>query len=271
MSGWIKLHRSLLDWEWYSDNNVFRVFTHILLKANFEDRNWQGQVIKRGSFVTSLQNLAVETSLTIQQVRTALTKLKSTHEITSQATSGYTLVTIIKYSDYQDDDSDSNTPNNTQDNNPATNEQQTDNKRITTTKELKNIRIKEEDNNISSLRSDIFTNTPVSEGEVKKPKKEYAFDGKVIHLTPDDYNRWEKAYPNLNLYAELINRDEYLATQPVDIQKKWFPSTAVYLGKRNQQANDSKTKTLGEQSSGESIWEVYDRLGIPYTKPEGVK
>lgn len=243
MSGWIKLHRSLLDWEWYSDNNVFRVFTHILLKANFEDRNWQGQVIKRGAFITSFQNLSKETKLSVQEVRTALTKLKSTQEITSQATNGYTLITIIKYSDYQDDDSDSNTPNNMQDNNPTTNEQQTNNKRTTTTKELKNIRIKEEDNNISSLRSDIFTNSPVSEDELEKPKKEYAFDGKVIHLITKNYDDWKAAFPNLNLYAELISRDDWLSSQSPEIKSKWFPSTAQYLAKRDKVRQSENQKT----------------------------
>lgn len=167
MSGWIKLQRSLLDWEWYSDNNVFRVFTHILLKANFEDKSWQGKIVKRGSFVTSLQNLSKETKLSVQEVRTSLNKLKSTQEIASQSTNGYTIISIVKYNIYQDDGSDINIPSNTQDNNPATNEQQTDNKRTTTTKEVKNIRIKEYKNNISSLRSDIFQEN----SEIEKTKK----------------------------------------------------------------------------------------------------
>ena len=39
-NGWIKLHRNLLDWEWYSDIKVCRVFLHLLLTANFKDGNW---------------------------------------------------------------------------------------------------------------------------------------------------------------------------------------------------------------------------------------
>jgi hypothetical protein len=33
--GYIKLYRSLLKWEWYDDSNVFRVFMHLLLTANY--------------------------------------------------------------------------------------------------------------------------------------------------------------------------------------------------------------------------------------------
>ena len=68
MSGFITLHRRLLDWEWYSDINTKTLFIHCLLKANWEDKNWQGVNVKRGSFITSNQSLSAETKLTIQQI-----------------------------------------------------------------------------------------------------------------------------------------------------------------------------------------------------------
>jgi len=74
MEGWIKLHRGLLEWEWYDEPNVFRLFLHCILKANHSDKSWRGSVIKRGEFVTSLQNLSSETKLSVQQVRTCLKK-----------------------------------------------------------------------------------------------------------------------------------------------------------------------------------------------------
>ena len=46
--GWVKLHRQLLDWEWYTDINTKVVFLHCLIKANWEDKRWRGVVIKRG-------------------------------------------------------------------------------------------------------------------------------------------------------------------------------------------------------------------------------
>ena len=42
MEGWIKLHRQILDWEWYDDINVKVLFLHLLLTANYEDKKWQG-------------------------------------------------------------------------------------------------------------------------------------------------------------------------------------------------------------------------------------
>ncbi len=33
MQGFIKIHRSLIDWEWYTEPNTFRVFIHLLMLA----------------------------------------------------------------------------------------------------------------------------------------------------------------------------------------------------------------------------------------------
>lgn len=121
MEGWIKIHRKMLDWEWYNDNNTKVLFLHLLLTANHKDKKWQGKTILRGQKITSLQHLAKETRLTVQQIRTALNKLKSTNEITIKSTSKYTLITIEKYSDYQCKDEEDNKQNNTRKNKRTTN------------------------------------------------------------------------------------------------------------------------------------------------------
>jgi hypothetical protein len=101
MSGWIKLHRQILDWEWYSDNNAFRVFMHLLLKANHKDRRFKGIELKAGSVVTSRDILAIETGLSVQQIRTSLDKLKLTNEITSETSSKGTIIQLVNYEKYQ--------------------------------------------------------------------------------------------------------------------------------------------------------------------------
>ena len=122
--GYIKFHRQILEWEWYSDLNVYRVFTHLLLKANYEDNRWKGIEIKAGQRLTSVGKLAGETGLKVQQVRTALKKLKSTGEITSQATSEYTIITICNYSYFQGEKEEGQQANQQA-------KQQTSNKRVT--------------------------------------------------------------------------------------------------------------------------------------------
>ena len=100
-NGWVKLHRSLLQWEWWDEPNVARLFIYCLLKANPADRRWKGQIIERGSFITSRSHLAVGTGLSEQQVRSALAHLQSTGEITSKTTNKNTKITICNYDKYQ--------------------------------------------------------------------------------------------------------------------------------------------------------------------------
>ena len=127
--GFVKLYRSLLDWEWYQDANTMRVFMHCLLKANYKDKRWQGIVIPKGSFVSSRGKLAQELHLSEQNVRTALNHLKSTGEITIKSTKKYTIYTVNNWDYFQED--------NQLPNQPLTNNQPTANQQLTTTKEVK--------------------------------------------------------------------------------------------------------------------------------------
>jgi hypothetical protein len=103
LNGWIKLHRGLLEWEWYSDANTCRLFIHCLLRANHADKVWQGKLIKRGSFFTSLDSLAKETGLTNKQIRLSLDKLNSTGELAGSGQARGRMITVINYDSYQDE------------------------------------------------------------------------------------------------------------------------------------------------------------------------
>ena len=104
LSGWIQLHRSLKNWEWFTDVNTSHLFIYCLLRANHKDTKWRGIDINRGQFLTSLDTLSRETGLTIRQVRTALDKLKLTGELTSKTTNKNRLISITNYNNYQEDD-----------------------------------------------------------------------------------------------------------------------------------------------------------------------
>jgi len=140
-NSWIKIYRKFLKWEWYDDINVKVLFLHCLLKANYKDKKWHGIEIKRGSFLTTIRGLAKETGLTPMQIRTALNKLKTTHEITQSSNTNYTVITISNYEKYQ--------TNNTQDNKPVTHQQHTNNTPITHTIEYIEENIEERDRSIS--------------------------------------------------------------------------------------------------------------------------
>ena len=128
--GFIKLHRKMLQWEWFDNSNIVSVFLFCLLKANHRSEKWHGVEIEKGQFITSYEKVAHSTGLTIQNVRTALNKLKSTHELTYQTTRQYTIITIKNWNSYQ--------AINTRTNKQLTNNQQTTNKQLTINKNDKN-------------------------------------------------------------------------------------------------------------------------------------
>lgn len=94
---YIKLYRSVLEWEWYSDINTSRLFLHMLLKVNWKEGKFQGTTVPRGSFVSSIKKLAEETELTEREIRTAISHLKSTGEVTSKSTNKFTVFTVVNY------------------------------------------------------------------------------------------------------------------------------------------------------------------------------
>ena len=107
---YIKLFRKMLTWEWYGNTNTFRVFMHILLKAQHNPSRFEGHELGAGESVFGRKKWAKELGLSEQEVRTAIKHLKATGEITTKATK------------------------------KKTNEQPTSNQRATTSKESKKVR-----------------------------------------------------------------------------------------------------------------------------------
>ena len=141
MSGWIKIHRKFLEWEWFNKSEAVHLFMYMLLKANHKDGKWQGIEVKRGQFISSLGNISNATGISVQTIRTILKKLEKTNEIELKSTSQFTIVTICKYECYQDENDETNKP--------LTNNQQATNKQLTTNKNEKN----EKNNKYSFLAS----------------------------------------------------------------------------------------------------------------------
>lgn len=143
MEGWIKIHRSLLEWEWYSDTNCVRLALHFLLKANYQSVKWRGMDIERGQFITSRAKLSAETSLSDREIRTAIDKLAKSEFSTIRTTNKFTIVTVCNYDKYQSQTSDERPAESPTDDQQATNERPAKDQQETTNKEYKKERIQE--------------------------------------------------------------------------------------------------------------------------------
>ena len=152
--GWVKLFRKFTEWRWYGDANTKVVFLHLLLTANYEEKDWQRTTVKRGQVIVGRKELAERLGLSERNIRTALSRLEETGEITKKATNKYTIVTICNYDSYQQ----------IEEAERPTTDQQTTNKRPTTdhnirNKEYKNIT--EEDNTLTSVTLPETGNTAI--------------------------------------------------------------------------------------------------------------
>lgn len=107
--GFVKLYRKIVDWEWYKDQNTKALFLHLMIRANWGVQNFRGDTIYCGQLVTSIRSLADETGLSVQEVRTAISHLKATHEIEVDATHKYTLITVVNWRFYQKENGELNT------------------------------------------------------------------------------------------------------------------------------------------------------------------
>ena len=101
-TSYIRLDRNIIHWKWWYDHNTLIVFLYLLIQANIKDNGFSGQIIHRGEVVTSIPSLCNSTGLTIQLVRTAISHLKSTGEITCKPYSKFQVITIVNYNKYQD-------------------------------------------------------------------------------------------------------------------------------------------------------------------------
>ena len=126
----------MTDWGWYKEANTMRVFLHLLITANYHESEYMGYRIARGQTVTGRKQLSESLNLSEREIRTALNHLKSTSEITIKSTNKFSIITVVKYGDYQYSDDMSDQQNDQQEVSRVTSKRPT-NDHI---QEIKNVR-----------------------------------------------------------------------------------------------------------------------------------
>lgn len=217
MVGWIKLHRKMTEWEWYTDHNTFILFMHLLLTVNYEDTRYRGHEVPRGARVVGRLKLSEETGLSEQQLRTSINKLKSTGEITIKATNKFSVLTVCNFDKYQAMDLCEQPAKQ-----PAS--QPTSNQQVTTSKEVK--KEKKEISLLSKERFDLFWE--------KYPRK----DGKK-----DAFNAWEKQKCFNGHFEFIMEKVELFNSYCSGKEKKFIPLPATWInGERWNDEMESQQK-----------------------------
>ncbi|WJM80526.1 DNA replication protein [Pectobacterium brasiliense] len=103
--GFALLHRKIMDTPFYKDPEASHLWVHLLLRANYEPTTVStemGDVLcKRGEFISGRNSLADETGLTSNRVQYLLKKYQKMGMISVKSNRKFSLITVIKYDEYQ--------------------------------------------------------------------------------------------------------------------------------------------------------------------------
>ena len=109
-SGWIKLHRRILDDPIITDDGLFRLFIYCLLNANFKEKSFihgdEPVKVLRGQFITGRKVLAEKLNINDTTVYHRLKRLQKLKYISIKPNNRYSLITIINYNTYVEENSD---------------------------------------------------------------------------------------------------------------------------------------------------------------------
>ena len=224
-SGYIRLYRSFLTWEWYTDGITKDVFLHLILTANWEPKKWRGITIERGQRVYSRASLSREMNVSEQSIRTALNHLISTGEVTNQSTPQYSIITVKNYDLYQ------------QATNELTNDQPTTNQRPTNDQpQLK--KDKESKNDKKAIKRTYRAFTPPTIDDVIAYCKE--------RESPVDP---KKFFDYFNAGGWVDSRGNHV--------KNWKQKIITWEGREKRGGNE---QTSGGSEKAPSKWNIHSEL-----------
>lgn len=93
----VNLYREYGSHQWSNDPNTMAVLIRCLLNANIKDVYFCGQLIRAGSFATSLSLLSKQCGVSIRSVRTALNRLVDDAIIEIISERKYTIINVLNH------------------------------------------------------------------------------------------------------------------------------------------------------------------------------
>ena len=233
--GWIKLHRKVLDcWIWQDKPyDKARAWIDLLLLAMHRDKKMivenEFMIIPRGSFMTSILKLSERWGWSRNKVIRFLNVLESEQMLNTKRTPKGTLVTIVKYEQYQLHDTTNDTTNDTT---KSTTDDTLDGTMNETTDELQNKNIK----NIYKNDKEYITETVDFEKAWNNtfdryPKKRKGANSKqnwmrrILAVPEDDREQLAiDIFQAIGLYIEQYKKDK-----PEDTKFDYIPKLDEWL------------------------------------------
>lgn len=250
-TGFIVIQRKLLEWEWHDDPNTLALWIHILLITNWKSNRWHGIEIPRGSCLRSLGTLSEETGMSVRNVRTALTHLKTTGEVTTQSTRYGLLINVINYAKYQDIPMICDTQIDMQTDMEVTWNRHGSDMEVTTleqsNKETKEQYIQKK--NTSSSCSEPLVKVSEPEASVEALVLN---DGTEWRPTFRDYEEFKRLYPSVDIDDQFRRMRAWLLTNPS--RRKTKRGVMQFVNRWLSKAQDKPSQPKAEEKKGFSVF-----------------
>ena len=98
---YIKLFRSITEWEHYKDGNTARLFLHLLLMAVRKQIRYGKITLNCGQFVSTSRALSEELCISTKYITESIKKLRESGEIKTERCEYGTIFTVLNYDKYQ--------------------------------------------------------------------------------------------------------------------------------------------------------------------------
>ena len=148
--GWIKLWRKSLDSGLLQNHELWAFWCWCLMKATHKPFRqmvgYQKIELEPGQFIFGRKAAAKELKLTERKVRTCLAVLENLENLTIKATNKFSIITVKNWNTYQQDE----TVNDQQNDHQATSKRPSSDHQPTTNKNVKNVRMEEEEKTYSA-------------------------------------------------------------------------------------------------------------------------
>lgn len=99
-NGYIMLDREFTNWPLFYDDAAWKLFTYLLMRANYTIRQWGTRDVQKGELITSYQHLADALHKSRDEVKRLLKKLKDIHEVETVRVNSALLIKMPNYLKY---------------------------------------------------------------------------------------------------------------------------------------------------------------------------
>lgn len=216
--GYIKLWRKSKDSGFLGNAEAWQLLCWCLMTATHKPYKQlvgkQLVELQSGQLVFGRKAVAQELNSTEQKIRTALKLLENADFLTVSATNKFSIITIVNWQAYQDEQPTINQQHNQQVNQQTTSKQPTNNHKqeckTQSTREEEKILLPGDGKNAAPVQ----TPPPVQSPAYQLPLRGKKDETKAFAVTQEHFDTWREAFPLVDVRHELKEIKSWLVSNP---------------------------------------------------------